>query len=61
MGQEGSRGCLRGEERHLGTVQTITRPSINLNMTGSEDRETAKLLHGEGERGGGAAEAGEDG
>lgn len=33
-------------ERHLGSTQTITRPSINLNMTGSKDRETEE--EGEG-------------
>lgn len=45
-------------ERHLGTIQTITRPSINLNMTGCKDRETERqrAAAGEGKRGGGSGD-----
>lgn len=58
MGQGESGGCLCSGERHLGTMQTITRPSINLNMTGSKDRETESRFAGEGERERGGGEAG---
>lgn len=42
-------------------MQTITRPSINLNMTGSKDRETESRFAGEGEQERGGGEAGGDG
>lgn len=56
MDQEESGGCLCSGERHLGTIQTITRPSINLNMTGSKDRELPLVRVREEE-----AQAGEQG